>query len=73
MKNTIGRPRKLTDAQVQIILAWHARYLRWKSLGRMLKSQRALAGEMGISQSTISYVVRHQGRYKQACPTQRSA
>lgn len=71
MRNTIGRPRKLTDRQVKIILAWHARYVIWRALGRTLKSQGELARELGVSQSTISYVVRVGGRYKQVCPTRR--
>lgn len=71
MRNTIGRPRKLTDRQVKIILAWHARYVIWRALGRTLKSQRELARELGVSQSTISYVVRLGGRYKQVCPARR--
>ena len=58
MNSTIGRPRKLTDRQVKIILAWHARYVIWRALGRTLKSQRTLARELGVSQATISYVVR---------------
>ena len=49
MKSTIGRPRKLTDRQVQIILAWHARYLVWRAYGKTLKSQRQLANEWGVS------------------------
>ena len=72
MKNTIGRPRKLTDGQVRIILAWHARYLAWRALGKTLKSQRTLARELGVSQGTISYVVRRGGEYKQVCPTRRA-
>jgi transposase len=71
MKNAIGRPRKLTDGQVRIILEWHARYLAWRSIGRTLKSQRTLARELGVSQATISYVVHLGGRYKQVCPTRR--
>jgi DNA-binding MarR family transcriptional regulator len=71
MESTIGRPRKLTDGQVRIILDWHARYVAWRALGRALKSQRTLARELGVSQSTISYVVRRAGKYKQVCPTRR--
>ena len=66
MKSTIGRPRKLTDQQVRIILAWHARYLAWRALRATLKTQRQLAIELGVSQSTISRVVRSGGRYKRA-------
>jgi transposase len=71
MNSTIGRPRKLTDAQVKIILDWHARYGAWRAVGRTLKSQRTLARELGVSQATISYVVRRGGKYKQVCPTRR--
>ena len=71
MKSTIGRPRKLTDREVRIILIWHARYLAWRALGRSLKSQRILARELGVSQATVSYVVRRDGDYKQVCPTRR--
>ena len=72
MKNPIGRPRNLTDGQVRMILAWHARYLAWRALGSTLKSQRTLARELGVSQATISYVVRRGGEYKQVCPTRRA-
>jgi transposase len=65
MKSKIGRPRKLTDRQVKIILAWHVRYLIWRAYRKTLKSQRELARELGVSQATISYVVRTAGRYKQ--------
>lgn len=68
MKSTVGRPRALTDAQVRIILKWHWRYLRWKAEGAQLKSQRALARELRVSQSTISHVVRRGGCYKQVGP-----
>jgi len=72
MNSTIGRPRKLTDGQVRIILDWHARYLAWRAVGKTLKSQRTWARELGVSQSTISYVVRGGGAYKQVCPTCRA-
>jgi len=72
MSSTIGRPRKLTDGQVRTILDWHARYLAWRAVGKALKSQRTLARELGVSQATISYVVRLGGRYKQVCPTRRA-
>jgi transposase len=72
MKSTIGRPRKLTDRQVKVILAWHARYLGWRALRATLKSQRQLASELGVSQATICHVVRHRGEYKQVCPALRA-
>jgi transposase len=64
MKSTIGRPRVLTDRQVKIILAWRVRYLVWRALGTMLKSQRQLARELGVSQSTVARAVRLFGNYK---------
>lgn len=71
MKNTIGRPRTLTDRQVQTVLAWHERFLAWKALRSTLKSQRQLAIELGVSQGTISRAVRLHGQYKQVSPEQR--
>ena len=68
MNSTIGRPRKLTDRQVRVILAWHARYLLWRALRLTLKSQRQLAKELRVSQATVSHAVRLQGRYKKAAP-----
>jgi hypothetical protein len=68
MKSTIGRPRALTDRQVKIILAWHVRYLVWRALRKTLKTQRQLARELGVSQATISHVIRFGGDYKQASP-----
>ena len=68
MKSTIGRPRALTDRQVKIILAWHVRYLIWRALRKMLKSQRELARELGVSQATISQAIRLAGEYKQISP-----
>jgi hypothetical protein len=43
--STLGRPRLLTDAQVAIILAEHARFLVWRALRKGAKSQRELARE----------------------------
>ena len=73
MKSTIGRPRALTDRQVKIILAWHVRYLIWRALRKMLKSQRELARELGVSQATISQAIRLAGEYKQISPDLRAA
>jgi DNA-binding MarR family transcriptional regulator len=72
MKSTIGRPRALTDRQVKIILAWHVRFVIWRALRKTLKSQRQLARELGVSQSTISYVIRLGGQYKQISPERRA-
>lgn len=71
MNSTIGRPRTLTDRQVQMVLSWHERFLAWEALRSTLKSQRQLAAELGVSQGTISRAVRLHGQYKQASPEQR--
>lgn len=73
MKSTIGRPRTLTDAQVEVILASHARYLAWKALRQSFKTQRELAREFGVSQGTISRAVRLKGQYKRPAPRSASA
>jgi predicted transcriptional regulator len=72
MTSTIGRPRALTDRQVKIILAWHVRYLVWRALRQTLKTQRKLAEELGVSQATISHVIRMAGDYKQVSPERRA-
>jgi hypothetical protein len=72
MKSTIGRPRALTDRQIKIILAWHVRYVVWRALRKTLKTQRQLAQELGVSQATISHVVRVGGDYKQISPEHRA-
>lgn len=72
MKSTIGRPRSLTDVQIRSILEWHSRYLAWRALRLTLKTQRDLARELGVSQSTVNRVVRLAGRYKQISPELRS-
>jgi hypothetical protein len=72
-RNTIGRPRALTDRQVGILLAEHARFLVWRALRETVKSQRQLAREFGVSQGTISLAIRSKGRYKQVSPERRVA
>jgi hypothetical protein len=71
-RSTIGRPRVLTDQQVEVLLAEHARFLAWQALRKSLKSQRELAREFGVSQATISLAVRSQGLYKQVSPEERN-
>jgi hypothetical protein len=57
---------------VALILDEYARYLAWLALRRSVKSQRQLARELGVSQSTVSLVIRTRGQYKQASPELRS-
>jgi hypothetical protein len=71
-RSTVGRPRRLTDRQVALILDEYARYLAWLALRTSVKSQRQLARELGVSQSTISLVIRSRGQYKQGSPDLRS-
>ena len=72
-KSTIGRPRALTDRQVEIVLAAHAQFLAWKALRNTVKSQRQLAREFGVCQATVSLAIRSKGQYKQVSPERRSA
>jgi hypothetical protein len=72
-KSTVGRPRALTDRQVEVILAEHARFLAWRALRQTVKSQRQLAREFEVSQATISLAARSKGDYKQPSPERRAA
>ena len=67
-KSTMGRPRRLSDADVARILDWHEARRAWWAAGASLKSRRALAAELGVSPSTISHVIACQGCYKQPSP-----
>jgi len=61
MYSTKGRPRQVTDAQVQRILEWH----------RNRKSLRVFAAEMGLKKSTVQHVIDRKGQYKQPSPEKR--
>lgn len=58
MKSTVGRPRIVTDAQVEAILAWH----------HTRKSLRKFAAEIGLKPRFVRYVIARGGRYKQVSP-----
>jgi hypothetical protein len=58
MGSRIGRPRLLTNVQVLAILEWH--------LSR--KTMIEVAREHNVSVSTIRYVIRRLGQYKQISP-----
>ena len=68
MKSTIGRPRRLTDAQVTMILAWHEEILALKAHRAAVKTQRQLAAELGVAPSTIAHVIACRGQFKQGSP-----
>jgi hypothetical protein len=61
MYSTKGRPRQVTDAQVQAILAWH----------RNRKTLLAFAKEIGLSTTTIQNIIKSNGAYKQPSPEKR--
>jgi len=71
MRSTIGRPRSLTDQQVQAILNWHAQIVAWKAQRKTLKTLRQIARELGVSPATVSNVVKCQGKFKQPSPEKR--
>jgi hypothetical protein len=63
-RSTVGRPRRLTDAQIAEILAWAA--------SRRTTGQKA--AELGISRSVLTRVISTGGRfYKQPSPEKRTA
>lgn len=58
-RRQVGRPRRVTDADVAAILAWHA----------SRETQRALARRIGLSVSVVSRVIRSRGlHYKTHAP-----
>ncbi len=61
-RSTVGRPRKATQAQVDIILEWH----------RTKRTRAQLARELGLSESTVENVIRQRGNYKQPPPEERA-
>ena len=73
LSSTMGRPRALTNRQIRSILAAYDRFLAWKALRRLVKSQRQLAEEFGVSLSTVGLAIRSRGHYKQASPERRAA
>ncbi|HVZ32961.1 MAG TPA: hypothetical protein VG963_11070 [Polyangiaceae bacterium] len=67
MKSTAGRPRRTTDAQIRLILKWHAEYLAWMAKRPAIPTQRALARHLGISTTAVNWVI-HKHQYKQPSP-----
>lgn len=61
MNSTKGRPRVVTDAQVEAILEWHRTY----------KPLRVFAAEIGLKKTTIQHVIGRKGQYKQPSPEKR--
>jgi transposase len=73
MKSTGGRPRLVTDAQIEVILRWHKEVLAIRKLVEKVKTIRQLAKELGLSRGVISDVIARRGIYKQPSPEHRAA
>lgn len=63
MNSTVGRPRKVTDAQVAAVLGWHA----------SRKTLKQLARELELSCTTVQWIIQYKGQYKQPSPELRAA
>ncbi len=72
-ESTVGRPRRVTDAQVRIILAWRADVLELQARRKAVKTIQQLARELQLPAATISDVVRKHGYFKQPSPEKREA
>lgn len=70
VSSTVGRPRRVTDAQVRIILEWRAEMLE---LNARRKTIQQLAEELQLPAATISDVIRNHGNFKQPSPELREA
>ena len=63
-RSLTGRPRALTDAQVESVLAWHD--------SRMTLQEKA--AELGVSSATLQTIIRTRGEhYKQPSPEKRAS
>jgi hypothetical protein len=61
-RSVLGRPRALTQAQIDTILAWHDSRVTLKQL----------AASLGVSTSTVVHAIQSRGgHYKQAPPEER--
>ena len=70
-KSTVGRPRRLTDRQVEWLLREYADYQAWKALRTNVRSQRQIAQILRVSAATVSLAIRSGGQYKQPSPEER--
>lgn len=63
-RSVLGRPRTLTAAQIEAVLAWHDARV----------SLKEFAASLGVSTSTVTHVIKSRGsHYKQAPPEERAA
>jgi hypothetical protein len=63
MRRSTGRPRLLGDRELRTIFHWYVRQMRFLAAHG---SARALAHELGVSETTLFDCIRRQGRYRQA-------
>ena len=73
MTSTIGRPRALTQEQVNLILAWHDAVRALSAQRKKLKTLRQLAEELGVPPATVYNVIRRRGEFKQPPRDRREA
>lgn len=70
--STVGRPRRVTDADISVILAWRRDLVAWNARRRMLPTLRQLAGQLGISRGMVTDVIKRGGEFKRASPEVRA-
>jgi hypothetical protein len=71
MNSTVGRPRKLTQAEIERVSAWYTGYCQW--LAQRPPTLEMLATELGVSRHTVTRVLHRLDRFKAAAPDQRAA
>jgi len=59
---TIGRPRALTQEQVNLILTWHDAVRALSAQRKALKTLRQIAKELGVPPATVYNVIRRLSR-----------
>ena len=73
MRSTIGRPRALTQEQVNLILAWHDDVRALSVQRKKLKTLRQLAKDLGVPPATVYNVIRRRGEFKKPPRDRREA
>jgi transposase len=66
-----GKPRKVTDAQVEIILAWHAKDQVLRARRRQIKTKGRFAHDLGVATSTLDRIVARGANYRIPLPADR--
>jgi hypothetical protein len=63
MKSTLGQPRRLTDAQVQIVLAWDQRKDEWRRRRTRHATFKALVKELSVDEYVVIAAIRRGCEY----------